>query len=664
MVEKSTEQQVLYGRREEVRICMKILLIAVNAKYIHSNPAVYSLKAYADSTYSIEDADTKESAGGISTPGALRAAGRTFGLGLPGTAGSTANSGIPETAGSSAGSGVSGKPDIEIAEYTVNQRTEELLADLYRRKPDLAAFSCYIWNWRIIEELLTEIPKILPELPIWLGGPEVSFDPEHILQAYPMVKGIMAGEGEETFRELVSYYTEGTETRQLSSIQGILYREEGRIYRTGERGLLPMDSLPFLYARPESFQNRIVYYESSRGCPFRCSYCLSSIDKTVRFRSLDLVKQELEVFLTHQVAQVKFVDRTFNCSRTHAMAVWQYILEHDNGITNFHFEIAAELLGEEELALLARMRPGLIQFEIGVQTTNPRVLEEICRSTELDRLEAAVARLREKRNIHIHLDLIAGLPYEDKKSFQDSFCRVYGMRPDQLQLGFLKVLKGSPMEAAANAYGIRYTDRPPYEILCSQWISYGELCRLKQIEEMTELYYNSGQFSHTIAVLERAFEHPFAMFEALADYYEEQGLLIRQPSRSYRYQILLDFAVSRDEEHRELYRELLTYDLYLRENMKSRPGFAPDQEPFREKIRECYRRQEIKELSDRYPGISSLQVARLTHAEVFHYPLWEEDPAKMSRRLEDSVLAVFDYREKDPVTCEASVYWKVLEAQS
>ena len=625
---------------------MKILLIAVNAKYIHSNPAVYSLKAYADRAY-----HTKYSAG-------REGSGRADSVDI---SGQTDRADISWSKDHSVGMAASGEPEIGIVEYTVNQRPEELLADLYQRRPDVVAFSCYIWNWRIIEELLTEIPKIMPKLPVWLGGPEVSFDPERVLQEYPMVKGIMAGEGEETFYQLVSHYAGDTDLESLSSIRGILYREDGCIHRTGERSLLSMDSLPFLYDRPEVFQNRIVYYESSRGCPFRCSYCLSSIDKTVRFRSPDLVKEELGVFLSHKVAQVKFVDRTFNCKKAHAMAIWQYILEHDNGITNFHFEIAAELLDEEALALLGQMRPGLIQFEIGVQTTNPRVLQEICRSTELDKLEMAVARLREQRNIHIHLDLIAGLPYEDHTSFRSSFCKVYAMKPDQLQLGFLKVLKGSPMETAAQTYGICYTDRPPYEILFSRWISYGELCRLKQIEEMVELYYNSGQFSHTLAVLEQAFEDPFAMYEALAAYYEEQGLLIRQPSRSYRYQVLLDFAVSRDETHRELYRELLTYDLYLRENMKSRPDFAPDQEPFREGIRECYRKQEPEELFAHYPGVSSLQLARLTHAEVFHYPLWEVSPEKIFHRLEEGVLAVFDYQHRDPITREAGVYWKPWE---
>lgn len=629
--------------REEVQICMKILLIAVNAKYIHSNLAVYSLKAYADRVYHTKYSDGRA------------------GSGQADCADSSGNKNWSD------GRAFSGQPEIGIVEYTVNQRPEELLADLYRRRPDAVAFSCYIWNWRIIEELLTEIPKIMPELPVWLGGPEVSFDPERVLQEYPMVKGIMAGEGEETFYQLVSHYGGDPERKSLSSIQGILYREEGCIHRTGERSLLSMDSLPFLYDRPEVFQNRIVYYESSRGCPFRCSYCLSSIDKTVRFRSPDLVKEELRVFLSHKVAQVKFVDRTFNCKKAHAMEIWQYILEHDNGITNFHFEIAAELLDEEALVLLGQMRPGLIQFEIGVQTTNPRVLQEICRSTELDKLEMAVARLREQRNIHIHLDLIAGLPYEDHTSFRASFCKVYAMKPDQLQLGFLKVLKGSPMEAAAQTYGICYTDRPPYEILFSRWISYGELCRLKQIEEMVELYYNSGQFSHTMAVLEQAFEDPFAMYEALAAYYEEQGLLIRQPSRSYRYQVLLDFAVSRDETHRELYRELLTYDLYLRENMKSRPDFVTDQESFREEIRECYRRQEPEALFAHYPGVSSLQLARLTHAEVFHYPLWEVSPEKITEqifcRLEEGVLAVFDYQHRDPITREAGVYWQPWSEQ-
>ena len=277
---------------------MRFLLTALNAKYIHSNPGLYSLRRFSG-----ENA-----------------------------------------------------VHVQIAEYTINNRTEEILADIYRRRPDAVGFSCYIWNWDMVQELFTELPKLLPGLPIWLGGPEVSYDAEIILEKYPMLTGIMVGEGEETFSEVLDYYVRGRENgKKLSEIAGLVLREG----RTAERRPLSLTELPFLYDGTDDFQNRIIYYESQRGCPFRCSYCLSSIDKTVRFRDINTVKKELQYFLDHQVEQVKFVDRTFNCNHAHAMAVWKYLLEHDNGVTNFHFEIAGDILDEEELSVLRSMRPGL-----------------------------------------------------------------------------------------------------------------------------------------------------------------------------------------------------------------------------------------------------------------------------------------------------------------
>ena len=390
---------------------MKFLLVGINAKYIHSNPAVYSLKAYAGEGY---------------------------------------------------------EKEIEIAEYTINNRLEEVLSGIYERCPDVAAFSCYIWNWNFVRELTEELHKIKPQLPIWLGGPEVSFDAEEILRVCPWITGIMIGEGEETFRELVDYYKGGDSKEGsigLEDIQGIVCRIGNRILRTEERPPMDMNRLPFLYRDRENFENRIIYYESSRGCPFRCSYCLSAIDKSVRFRDMDTVKRELQFFLDEAVAQVKFVDRTFNCSHSHAMEIWEYIHRHDNGITNFHFEIAAEKLDEEEINLLEKMRPGLVQLEIGVQSANPETLSEINRQADMGRLEKIVNSIRKGGNVHLHLDLIAGLPFEGYESFGKSFDVVYSMKPEQLQLGFLKVLKGSPMHERAQGYGIKYTSRPPYEVL-------------------------------------------------------------------------------------------------------------------------------------------------------------------------------------------------------
>lgn len=586
-------------------MAMKFLLAAVNAKYIHSNPAVYSLRAYAGEEY---------------------------------------------------------KEKIEIAEYTINNQMEEILADLYERKPDVVAFSCYIWNWRMIRELIGELYKIMPKLPIWLGGPEVTFDAEDLLREMPVVTGVMVGEGEQTFAELLRYYDEAYEKREedtwqmcgLSGIKGIVYRADKQIVNTGERELTDISRLPFLYEELDTFKNRIIYYESARGCPFRCSYCLSAIDKQVRLREIGTVKQELQFFLDHRVNQVKFVDRTFNCNHEHTMEIWKYIQMHDNGVTNFHFEIAADLLREEELTLLSEMRPGLVQLEIGVQSTNPQTLKEINRYTELEKLKKITERLHEGRNVHIHLDLIAGLPYEDYESFGKSFDEVYGMKPEQLQLGFLKVLKGSPMHANADSYGINYTSLPPYEVLYSNWISYEEICRLKKIEEMVELYYNSNQFTHTLSVLEQAFTGPFAMFEQLAEYFDRKGYFVNSPSRAYRYEVLLDFAGCYDGERKELYRELLTYDIYLRENMKSRPGFAGELTGYKEEFREFYEQEEkMREILPDYGEYQSKQIARMTHIDVFSYPVWEEDGMLCTRKLEKERLVLFDYETKNPLNHEA-----------
>ncbi|MGN0430242.1 MAG: B12-binding domain-containing radical SAM protein [Acetatifactor sp.] len=572
---------------------MKYLLVAVNAKYIHSNPAVYSLRAYAGEKYG---------------------------------------------------------EHIELAEYTINQRTEDILADIYQRKPDAIGFSCYIWNIRMIRELLAELPKVLEHTELWLGGPEVSYDAPGMLIQFPHLKGIIVGEGEATFRELMAYYVEGD--RSLSEIAG-LYLPEGF---TPMRPLLSMDELPFLYGDLEQFQNRIIYYESARGCPYSCSYCLSSIDKRVRLRSVELVQKELQFFLDKKVPQVKFVDRTFNCVHEHAMAIWKYISEHDNGVTNFHFEISADILRPEEIALLNQMRPGLVQLEIGVQSTNPDTISAIDRVMNVERLEQIVASIRRGKNIHQHLDLIAGLPGEDYNSFRNSFDRVYGMKPDQLQLGFLKVLKGSPMEERAGDYELIYTSQPPYEVLKTKWLSYEEVLRLKQVEEMVELYYNSNQFRYTLAVLEKDFPEPFAMFEQMAAYYREKGYFLNSPARAYRYQVLYDFALSVSPGRKELYRELLVFDLYLREKVKSRPEFAGETgEDEKEYQRAFYLREEREHRYLKgYEEYDHRQLAKMTHLEHFTYPVWDPEAAGKGVRTSGSVL--FDYRNRDALTYDAA-FW-------
>lgn len=566
---------------------MKFLLAALNTKYIHSNPAIYSLRAYVSEEK---------------------------------------------------------RKHVELAEYTINNSVSEILADIYTRKPDVIGLSCYIWNITMILELVRELPKLLPNTPIWLGGPEVTYRGSELLKAYHGIAGIMVGEGEATFSELLDYYLD--KHVELTRIPGLCLPDGF----TAPRDLTDISSLPFLYDDLQVFENKIIYYESSRGCPFRCSYCLSSIDKKVRLRDIAVVKKELQFFLDHKVKQVKFVDRTFNCNHDHAISIWNYITEHDNGVTNFHFEVSADILNDEEIELLAKMRPGLAQLEIGVQSTNPDTIKAINRTMNVEKLESIVARINAGKNVHQHLDLIAGLPYEDYDTFVNSFNRVYAMEPEQLQLGFLKLLRGSNMWDMASEYGICCMDKPPYEVLYTKWLSYEEVLRLKKIEEMVEIYYNSNQFVHTIRFLEKAFLHPFAMYEALASFYEKNGYFIQSPARGYRYHVLLHFAMEHDGENEALYKELLTYDMYLRENLKSRPDFAEDMSQYKEKCRAFYEKEcrERVVLPD-YEGYDSKQLSRMTHLEAFHYTVWESEP----ERTEETQFVLFDYKHRNPLNGDA-----------
>lgn len=549
---------------------MKILLAACNAKYIHSNPAVYDLRAFA-SEY---------------------------------------------------------KEHILLGEYTINQTKDEILKEIYRSGAEVVCFSCYIWNISFVWELIFDLKKILPGTAFWVGGPEVSFDAENFLKEMPQVTGVMVGEGEETFLELARYYIEKKGT--LADIRGIAFRENGEIFHNGWRKVMDLSRVPFAYEQTEDFANRIIYYESSRGCPFSCSYCLSSIDKKLRFRNLELVKKELQFFLDKKVPQVKFVDRTFNCKHDHAMEIWKYILEHDNGVTNFHFEISADLLREEELELMSRMRPGLIQLEIGVQSTNPDTIRAIHRNMDLKKLEASVARVKSFGNIHQHLDLIAGLPCEDYESFRRSFEQVYRMKPDQLQLGFLKVLKGSSMYHEAQKYEILYKEKEPYEVLSTAWLSYEDILKLKMVESMVEVYYNSGQFRKTLSWIETYYQEMFSFYESLGAYYEEKGYEEISHSRLRRYEILLEFLKERTQLPVNTASQHMVYDLYLREKLKKRPAFAMDQKPYEASVRN-YRKAN--------------KIPKTAHIEVFG----------------DGSAVLFDYEARDPLTNNARAEQIFLE---
>lgn len=547
---------------------MKILLAACNAKYIHSNLAVYNLKS-CSGEYSSR---------------------------------------------------------VVVKEYTINQIRDDILKDIYLEQPDVVCFSCYIWNISFVRELVPDLKKILPQVEFWAGGPEVSYDAVEFLKKNPAFFGVMVGEGEETFHELAGYYIE-RKPETLSEIRGVAFCDENKgrdIVHTGWRELMDLSKVPFAYSNLTEFKNRIIYYESSRGCPFSCSYCLSSIDKKLRFRDIELVKKELQFFIDNKVPQVKFVDRTFNCKHDHAMEIWRYITEHDNGITNFHFEISADLLRAEELALMKTMRPGLIQLEIGVQSTNPQTIKAIRRTMDFEKLKGIVEQIHSFGNIHQHLDLIAGLPYEGYDSFHKSFCDVYALRPEQFQLGFLKVLKGSHMMEMTGEYQILYKDREPYEVLSTAWLTYGEILRLKMVESMVEVYYNSGQFKNTLVFLEKYFDDPFRMYEALGRFYEKKGYSEISHSRMRRYEILMEFAGEQKEIPSEALSDVMLLDLYLRENLKSRPSFASDQKPY-ERLIWDYRKAK--------------KIPKTAHIEVFR----------------DGKKLLFDYTDRDPLTNNAQL---------
>lgn len=544
---------------------MKILLAACNAKYIHSNLAVYDLQAYAS-----DYAD-----------------------------------------------------HIVLKEYTINQQKDDIMRDIYLEHPDVVCVSCYIWNLSFVKELMADLIKILPGADFWAGGPEVSYDAEKFLTENSEFKGVMVGEGEETFKELARYYVEKN-PQDLKDMTGICYRDGDQIIHNGWRQIMDLSSIPFIYKDLSEFKNRIIYYESSRGCPFSCSYCLSSIDKKLRFRDTETVKKELQFFIDNKVPQVKFVDRTFNCKHDHAMAIWKYINEHDNGVTNFHFEISADLLREEELQEMSTMRPGLIQLEIGVQSTNPDTIKAIHRTMDFEKLKGIVDRIHSFGNIHQHLDLIAGLPYEDYDSFRHSFNDVYALKPQQLQLGFLKVLKGSHMMEMCREYGIVYKTQEPYEVLSTKWLDYDHVLKLKTVENMVEVYYNSGQFQNTLEYLENFFQDAFSIYERLGSFYMEKGYGDVSHTRMRRYEILMEFLEDVPEISMDQVKDQMVYDLYLRENLKSRPGFARDQKPFERQIWDFRKRE---------------KVAKNAHVEVFA----------------DGKVLLFDYADRDPLTNNAHV---------
>lgn len=657
---------------------MRFLLCGINAKYIHSNLAIFSLKAYADRK---------------KIPGA----------------------------------------EIILKEYTINNYVEDILQDLYEEKADVVIFSCYIWNISFVRELAAELKKVSPDVKIWAGGPEVSYAANKFLMENPTFDLIMQGEGEEVFSELIRltveekcrikdvykqseskkvlsgivekrysierkqavkeekdiedkhfagednvYPTNYIDMSKLQKLQGIAVWDfsgeaalgnaesnignKTKIINTGFATLMNMDTIPFVYEDFHLFEHKILYYETSRGCPFCCSYCLSSVDKTVRFRSLPIVKKELDAFLEAKVPQVKFVDRTFNCNRQRAIDIWSYLVEHDNGITNFHFEISSDLLGEEELELFAKMRPGLIQLEIGVQSTNGETVDAIHRHMDLDKLFHYVDSVHELGNIHQHLDLIAGLPYENYERFGCSFDDLYAHEPDQLQLGFLKVLKGTMMEEEVKKYSILYRNQPPYEVLGTKWLSYDEIILLKGVEELVELYYNSGQYTLTLKYAVPFFESPFRFYEMFSACYRGKGYHKLNHNRLEKYNILREFLREHiDENEWDTLDEIMLYDMYLRENVKGRPAWAKDTAQYKKEWKALYREQGEKLFpEDVQAGIyDSKRAANQSHIEVFEINIKKFEQSGQVEKKQ--VFCLFDYSRRNPLNRAArTVEWEIL----
>lgn len=514
---------------------MKVLLVGINAKYIHTNLAIYSLLANAGEQ----------------------------------------------------------KKNVKIVEYTINHTLEEILQGIYIEKPDIIGFSVYLWNVEYVKALAADLKKVLKTTLFFAGGPEVSYDAETFLQENEAFDFIMVGEGELCFKALLNNFSEISGSFSDQTVKKALEKTPSLVYRDTKQSAIKsteflhesmdMDDLVFPYDDFSIFENKILYYESIRGCPFRCSYCLSSIDKTVRQKSLEKTKKELDIFLKKRVRQVKFVDRTFNCDKERAYELWKYLRDNDNGVTNFHFEIAGDLLTDADVELFSTMRQGLIQLEIGVQSTNQETLKEIKRVMNIDKLSQRVSSIKKGKNIHQHLDLIAGLPFEDKESFIKSFNDVYKMRPDQLQLGFLKVLKGSYMDEMKNEYSASFLAKPPYEVLQTAWLSYDDIIELKTVERMVETYYNSLQFVAILSFLEIFYTDAYKMFLEIGRFYEKKGYNEGKQSRVSQYRILWEFICEKIEKgklgkvelgDKDLVREIFTYDFYLRDYVKNAPEFV------------------------------------------------------------------------------------------
>lgn len=510
------------------------------------------------------------------------------------------------------------KHHVETMEFTINQRLDFIAEELFRKQPDVVLFSCYIWNVEMLRQLCPILKKIMPDCVIGFGGPEVSYESETFLRENPAVDFVMRGEGELVFTKYLEHLDAGNPAT-LGEIESLTYRQGDEIFSTPQMHPMDLALLPFPYEDDFSdVQNQIIYYESSRGCPYHCGYCLSSVENGVRFVPLDKVLPDLQKFLDKNVPQVKFIDRTFNCKKSYAMAIWKYLHEHDNGVTNFHFEITADLIDQETIDFLKTVRKGLFQFEIGVQSTNPQTIRAINRNVDFAALSEIVQQIKDGGNIHQHLDLIAGLPYEDYDSFGRSFNDVYALHPEQLQLGFLKVLKGSMLHQKQKEFEIVYHDTAPYEVLTTHELPYADTLRLKYVEEMVETYYNSGRFLHTLAYLVPLYESPFAFFEALSQFWVGENYHYLGVSRMGLFDVLWRFVEQNPKVDKRKLQWEMKFDIALHEKPKKLPAWltVTNEEQWHDKVFAFYGNPALwQKCLPHYK--SNKEAIRQTHLEVF-----------------------------------------------
>ena len=568
---------------------MKALFVGINAKFIHSNLAIRYIQKYAE------------------------------------------NQGVV----------------IDTSEYTINQSIDFIFDGIINQAPDLIGFSCYLWNIELIKNLVVMLKQVRPECRVVLGGPEVSYDTKQLIEGLPEVDYIIAGEGEVSATNLVQRLRD---KQSLEGLTGLTYLKDGEVVVTVPTPPLDLSLVPFVYEEGlVGLEHRILYYETSRGCPYTCQYCLSSIEKGVRFRPIEMVKRELQFFLDHKVTQIKFVDRTFNAKLSHTLAIWHYLHENDNGVTNFHFEITADLLDEKTLEFLAGVRPGLFQFEVGVQSTHAPTILTVERKVEFEKLKARVLKAMEGNNIHMHLDLIAGLPKEDYLTFAKSFNDVMAIKPEQLQLGFLKVLKGSQIYYLQKDYGIVFRQFAPYEVLSTHEMTYEDLRRLKDIETLLETYYNSNQFSTSIRYLMDCHDSAFDCFEGMSDYWKDQGYNLLPHNKIRLYELMYDYGTTCKRVNRELLKQKLKHDLCTREKPKKWPDFIPQEDQFKETKRAFYQSETNRaSVLSSYKEYTSKQCSRMAHLERYTF-----DVAGTS---EEKVTWLFyDYKKKNIMTGHASV---------